>query len=65
MEVVSIGTRFRNRLSNLNSSLQTVIDETDESKQCSLLIGLFGDDFQREQIMLLLHGRQYLQLLEL
>lgn len=39
------GTRFRNRLSNLNSSLQTVIDETDESKQCSLLIGLFGDDF--------------------
>jgi hypothetical protein len=39
------GTRFRNRLSTLNSSLQTVIDETDESKQCSLLIGLFGDDF--------------------
>ena len=42
---LNTGTRFRNRLSNLNSSLQTVIDETDESKQCSLLIGLFGDDF--------------------
>jgi len=39
------GTRFRNQLSNLNSSLQTVSAETDESKQCSLLIGLFGDDF--------------------
>jgi len=42
---LNTGTRFRNRLSHLNASLQTVIDETDESKQCSLLIGLFGDDF--------------------
>ncbi|WP_336166146.1 nucleotidyltransferase domain-containing protein [Acinetobacter sp. 161(2023)] len=42
---LNTGTRFRNRLSNLNSSLQTVIDESDESKQCSLLIGQFGDDF--------------------
>lgn len=42
---VNTGTRLRNQLSNLNSSLQAVIAETDESKQCSLLIGLFGDDF--------------------
>lgn len=42
---LNTGTRFRNQLSNLNSSLQAAIAETDESKQCSLLIGLFGDDF--------------------
>lgn len=42
---LNTGTRFRNGLSKLNSSLQTVIDEIDESQQCSLLIELFGDDF--------------------
>ncbi|MDC5143794.1 nucleotidyltransferase [Acinetobacter baumannii] len=42
---LNTGTRFRNQLTNLRSTLQDVIDTSDETEQCSLLIKVFGDDF--------------------
>ncbi|ENU46787.1 nucleotidyltransferase [Acinetobacter nosocomialis] len=42
---INTGTQLRNKLSNLRTTLQKVIDETDESKQCGLLRTVFGDDF--------------------
>lgn len=42
---LNTGTQLRNKLSNLSITLQKVIDETDESKQCNLLRTVFGEDF--------------------
>lgn len=41
----STATQLRNKFYSLNSTLQQVIDEDNESKQCEKLIKIFGEDF--------------------
>jgi hypothetical protein len=42
---LNTGTQLKNKLSSLRTTLQKVIDETVESKQCDLLRSVFGEDF--------------------
>lgn len=42
---LNTGTQLRNKLSSLSTTLQKVIAETNESKQCELLRSVFGNDF--------------------
>lgn len=42
---LNTGTQLRTKLNSLRNTLQQVIDEEDESKQCTLLRSVFGEDF--------------------
>ncbi|TKU68819.1 nucleotidyltransferase [Citrobacter sp. TBCS-14] len=42
---VVTGTQFRNRLAALLKTLESAVNEDDESKQCELLRSEFGEDF--------------------
>ncbi|MDE1189291.1 MAG: hypothetical protein PW844_22965 [Pantoea sp.] len=44
---IATGTQFRNKLKALLKTLDNVADEDQESKQCELLRGVFGDEFSR------------------
>jgi len=43
---LNIGNQLRNKLLTLQSKLQSALDETDEIEQCTILNGIFGDDFK-------------------
>jgi len=43
---LNVGNQLRNKLVTLQSKLQSALDETDEIKQCTILNGIFGDDFK-------------------
>ena len=43
---LNIGNQLRNKLLTLQSKLQSALDETDEINQCTILNGVFGDDFK-------------------
>ena len=43
---LNVGNQLRNKLLNLQSKLQSALDETDEIKQCTILNSVFGDDFK-------------------
>lgn len=42
---LNTGTQLRTKLNSLRNTLQQVIDEKDESQQCTLLRSVFGEDF--------------------
>ncbi|MCJ8312388.1 MAG: nucleotidyltransferase [Pseudomonadales bacterium] len=43
---LNVGNQLRNKLIQLQNKLQNILDEVDEIKQCTILNGIFGSDFQ-------------------
>jgi hypothetical protein len=43
---LNVGNQLRNKLIQLQTKLQNALDEVDEIKQCTILNGVFGDDFK-------------------
>lgn len=43
---LNVGNQLRNKLLKLQEELQKALDEEDEIKQCKILNGVFGDDFE-------------------
>lgn len=43
---LNVGNQLRNKLIKLQKDLEKALNENDETKQCEILNGVFGDDFE-------------------